>query len=308
MKKNTNKTKISVIVITRSRPRKLINCLLALKKNIFKNFEVIVVDQDRSNKKKPELNKILREFKYFYYVRSPQTGKSIGLNRALNFVNSPLIAFTDDDCIPDEKWLLNIYKNSILYPKASAFFGKTVPYEPTKKDRLYCPAIFENEQKLYIDRATKHNNIGNGNNMAYRRSIFESNGAFKEWLGPGSIGSNGEDAEMSFRTLVFGGSILYDPDSIVYHDRWITLHDMYMQELSYISGEIACYFYYAIKGNLVAQKIIFQDFTLFFSEFIKIVKVLINMKRYGFNLLFWWIARFIARMRGVLVSVIYIKQ
>ena len=43
------KPKISVIIITRNRTKKLLNCIVSLSKSSYLNFEVIIVDQSNNS-------------------------------------------------------------------------------------------------------------------------------------------------------------------------------------------------------------------------------------------------------------------
>ena len=45
-------------------------------------------------------------------------------------------------------------------------------------------------------------NVGFGNNMVIKACVLKKIGLFKEWLGPGSISSSAEDAEIINRSLL----------------------------------------------------------------------------------------------------------
>ena len=103
-------TKLSVVIPTYRRPRSLINCLEALYlQDIEKtDFEVIVVSDGpdpltesavrRWHTGRPDLN--LR------YLEMPQKkGPAAARNMGWTHAQHPLIAFTDDDCLPNSHWL-----------------------------------------------------------------------------------------------------------------------------------------------------------------------------------------------------------
>ncbi|MEO8582131.1 MAG: hypothetical protein ABI425_06205 [Patescibacteria group bacterium] len=138
--------------------------------------------------------------------------------------------------------------------------------------------------------------------MAFRKSVFEELGGFKEWLGPGSIGSNAEDADIIFRTLIAGKKLFYNSEMIMRHDRWVTLCENNIQDLSYVCGEIACYGYFALMGNRFARVVLKENLReMFYSEPVRIFFFLIHLKKYAFLLSFWWIAKMFARLRGAII-------
>jgi len=101
--------KISVIIPTYRRPELLLRCLTAISKQSFSPacFEVIVVSdgidkrthaflQNWAGKKKLNLTYLCTSGK-----QGPAAARNIGWLKA----KADLIAFTDDDCIPDKNWL-----------------------------------------------------------------------------------------------------------------------------------------------------------------------------------------------------------
>lgn len=255
-----NKFKISIIIITKNRQKKLINCLDALLANTFKSMELIIVDQSDKKNNHVLLKQKLDQFQHALYIHSKQTGKSKGLNLAIRSSTSALLAFTDDDCLPNKNWVENIVKTFNQNKKIMGVYGRTLPYQPKKSEGLICPSTFDRAKSKYIKEPCKHwEEIGFGNNMAWRKSFFEKFGVFKEWLGPGSIGNNAEDAEISLRALINKQTIFYNPKMLVHHDKWQTKKEHKKQELSYICGENACYGYLAFSGYKIGKEVIKEN-------------------------------------------------
>ncbi len=250
---------ISVIIATKNRQEDLIRVLRSLERNTFKNFEVIVADQSTvpnsiDTKQFPYLPQLVHVF-------VPSGGKSSALNHALSKARGRLFAFTDDDCIVSARWLSVISQIAQKHRRQSAFFGRTVPYKPNIHKGRICPSIFTSTKRTIISVPTPHfRSIGFGNNMAIRKSAIESSGLFKTWLGPGSIGSNAEDAEMALRLLIEHHTILYEPTMTVSHNRWLTKDQMSAQTRSYTCGETACYGYFAFQGFSFAVPIVKSSF------------------------------------------------
>ncbi len=241
---------ISVIIITKDRPRQLQDCLKRIYARKTKPKEIIVFDQSSKAIKLPKNSKLK-------YRHSILKGKSKDINRAIKLATGEILAFTDDDCLPDTNWLNQIQDSFQKYKGMVGVFGRTLPYQPERHRDLICPSTFIKTKSRIIDKPCKHwEEIGFGNNMAYKREIFEKLDYFKEWLGPGSIGSNAEDAEFALRVLINGNKLLFNPKIVVYHNRWLTKNESLKQDLSYMCGEMACYSYYAFLKLTIAREVV----------------------------------------------------
>lgn len=276
-----NKLKVSVIIITKNRYKKIISCLDALLQNTYQDFKLIIVDQSNQKKSNKELKQKLSLFQNKIYLKQKQAGKSKGLNLAIKNSFSPILAFTDDDCIPGVDWVENIVQSFKTKKNIVAVFGRTLPYQPTQNKNLHCPSTFNQLEPKLISQPCKHwKNIGFGNNMSWKKEFFTDFGLFKEWLGPGSIGSNAEDAEMTLRALRNKKMIFYNPNVTTYHNKWLNKQQLKKQFFSYKQGEIFCYGYLALLGEKIGWEVIKNNLLLYFSKF-KIAHKLksINLKK-----------------------------
>jgi glycosyltransferase involved in cell wall biosynthesis len=135
-----NRKKISVVIPTYRRPELLLRCIQALITQDFPSpdFEIIVVsdgyDADSYEAVGRFNPKALPVIKYFQLPR--KGGPAAARNRGWQQALGELIAFTDDDCIPDRQWLSGLWK---IYhesgKKTAAFTGRTiVPMPPIPTD------------------------------------------------------------------------------------------------------------------------------------------------------------------------------
>jgi glycosyltransferase involved in cell wall biosynthesis len=135
--------KISVVIPTYQRPSLLLRCIKALCNQIFPKdeYEIIVVSDGTDEKTKTALlempvnNQPLIRFVSLEKKAGPAAARNLGWRIA----SSRLVAFTDDDCIPDIKWLLAFW-NAFLRTAGNkaAFTGKTsvpIPTVPTDYER-----------------------------------------------------------------------------------------------------------------------------------------------------------------------------
>lgn len=101
--------RVSVVIPTYKRPDLLARCLRALLKQTMtpSEFEVIVADDDAD----PRINKLIDLFNLPHgpsirYVAVTEThGPAAARNQGWRQARGQIIAFTDDDCIPNPDWL-----------------------------------------------------------------------------------------------------------------------------------------------------------------------------------------------------------
>ncbi|HEX8038346.1 MAG TPA: glycosyltransferase [Chryseosolibacter sp.] len=123
--------RISVVIPTYQRPQLLLRCLTALLQQNFcrEEFEIIVVSDGIDPATSHSLASLPSE-KYptlRYYPLPEKSGPAAARNLGWILAEAPLVVFTDDDCIPDRKWLEAMWT---CYQSAGrrevAFSGRTV--------------------------------------------------------------------------------------------------------------------------------------------------------------------------------------
>jgi GT2 family glycosyltransferase len=239
---------ISVCICTKNRPKDLYQFLLSLKKSSYLPYEVIVVDQ--SNEENAIINqKLCHENNVRYYRH--KNGASRGKNLAIALSTGNILVFTDDDCIPDNNWLKSIADYFGNNPNISGVFGQTKPYQPNLHQHRICPSVFiSNKPYVAVSPHIDHFLVlGNGNNMSFRKTIFESVGLFNTWFGPGSVCRGADEGELIYRLLSQGHKLAFNPKTVVYHNRWLTETDYNSLLLKYNSGDIAFSVYWGIKAH-----------------------------------------------------------
>jgi glycosyltransferase involved in cell wall biosynthesis len=106
---------VSVLIPTFNRVRLIRNVLEALRKQIYQDFEVIVILRPSGD----GTEKILEQFQKFLKIRVLKRSDPLPITDALNIglrnANGEIIAFVDDDAIPNPEWLhvhVKIYEDS----------------------------------------------------------------------------------------------------------------------------------------------------------------------------------------------------
>ena len=109
--------KLSVIICTYNRANSLADTLLCLTKQSYDiaNWELIVVDNNSSDNTKEIIYEYHRKLPNLTYKFEPQQGLSFARNLGINSAKGAIIAFTDDDVLPENDWLTQIQNNMEKY-------------------------------------------------------------------------------------------------------------------------------------------------------------------------------------------------
>lgn len=132
--------KISVVVPTYRRAALLRNCVRALSvQDLDKNeFEIIVVSDGPDDETRKMLNELVTPLPFVQFISlSHNQGPAAARNAGWRAANAPIIAFTDDDCLPSPSWLSNLYKeySKLGCPQYLAITGRViVPVSETPTD------------------------------------------------------------------------------------------------------------------------------------------------------------------------------
>lgn len=252
---------VSVVICTRNRSRSLKNCLEQLQKQYCKPAEVIVVDNGSSTQ---DTQRVAEQFSSVKYIREDRPGLDIARNRGANEAKSSIIAYTDDDTLPDPSWVHRISETfrdptvtamtglvlaASLNTEAEIIFEKFWPFNRGYVARLFDRQFFNST----LDCGPPVWEIGAGANMAFRKAIFEEAGYFDERLDVGAAGCSG-DSEMWYRILANGYNILYNPQAVVHHTHRNSIRELKKQLHSYMRGFTVAiliqYQRFGHKGNL----------------------------------------------------------
>ena len=201
--------KVSLVLATLGRDLELVDFLKALLYQTYKNFELIIIDQNKDGK----IDAIVELFKDRLDVQHKKVdfvGNARARDYGIGFATGRIIAFPDDDCV---------YDRSVL--------EKVV-------------AEFERRESLAIlvagsyDYLTGHFSIGVNSHKARYFSRFQMMGVeFTQFFdrnriegkqfyldhdfGIGSKYSGAEGFELLYRLLRSGSMAFYTPDIKIYH-------------------------------------------------------------------------------------------
>lgn len=251
---------VSVVVCTKDQSDNLRSCIDSLSALNYHSYEVIVVDSSTAPSR--FFNEQICKKVGFRYVYEPKKGLCVARNRGLLEARGEIVAFTDDDCIADRFWLEELAGN-FNQQDVACCTGRTVSYYTDKMnmdyDRNYgfdygtarakfserdltptqvIPRLLRlipmmNRRRLAAISLPPFS-IGFGNNMAFRRSIFDIVGPFDEQLGRGTLSEGAEETDIFYRILVSDCSVIYDPGALIFHKHKI--ENGKKMRVAYVSG------------------------------------------------------------------------
>ncbi len=297
---------ISICINTKNRPQQLLSCLDSINQNKYSDFEIIIIDQGQSISR--DIPEILSNEKIKYFINK-HISVGAAKNLAISKARGDIIAFTDDDCLVEKNWLEKINLSFKKNKDIIGLFGQVIPYSSDNNTGKICPSNFTKKQKRLITKPCLHwKNVGLGNNMAFGKEVFKKSGGFKKWLGPGSIAGAAEDGELTLRILSKGYKILYEPEAIVYHNRWLTKDEYRRQCLSYSCGEVACYGYFAFQGYQFAKQIVSNNFQDSYWKLKKSIKLIMLLKDESTKFFLNSLEELFYRLKGLIVAFWYAKK
>jgi O-antigen biosynthesis protein len=248
--------KSALVICTRNRPEKLALTLEPISRFQPHDFDLLVVDTSDEGKR-DEVRRCVERFGGTYFYRDHK-GLGASRNASLTKINCELVAFLDDDCIPDENWLKLILAG-FTEPDVWAVTGRIISYDTTILfDQVACQDLgltkrsFGPENirfslgellgkvgKIFSGQlksgAPAPYGIGHGGNVAFRVDKLRQLGGFNEAFWRAS-----EDIEMFYRVLKAGGRIVYEPGALaVHHHPHITTEQVVRARHAYSLGTAA---------------------------------------------------------------------
>jgi glycosyltransferase involved in cell wall biosynthesis len=198
--------RVSVVVSTYQRARLLPDLVAALEAQTLDRsaFEVLITDNGATDDTASVLDDLQRRSPLAMNVLHAERnrGAAAGRNLAWRAARAPIVAFTDDDCKPQPKWL---EAGLEAMEGARIVVGRTGP--PADQEELaaapFARVPVVNEPRFFETC-----------NVLYHRSDLEAQGGFEERL------STGEDTDLALRIVPDG------KQGVVFADEAVVLHDV----------------------------------------------------------------------------------
>lgn len=223
---------LTIAVATCGRPAGLARCLQALSAGTVRPSEVIVVDQAPTAEARGAVHRAtnLRT----RYLEQPRLGLSASRNLALGCVRTPLLAITDDDCVPDGGWVAALVAAFARRPDPAAVTGPIVALGP-QPPGMHAVSLRTSLVAHDHFGRTLPWDVGSGANFAATTIALRGVGGWDARLGVGSPGRAAEDVDLLLRLLEDGALVRYAPDAVVAHE-WQTLDQRLRSRSTYGFG------------------------------------------------------------------------
>lgn len=175
-------------------------------------FEVVVVDNGSKDDTWATLQQLVARTPLRLLAvhlpenRGPGGGRNAGAGRA----RAPVIAITDDDCLPTPGWVRRV-RDAFADGVVSVLQGRVEPRpEELAQAAPWDHTIWVTEPSPFFETC----------NVAYRRDGFDAVGGFDEddpLFRPRSGRAFGEDAVLAWRILERGGAAAFADEAVVHH-------------------------------------------------------------------------------------------
>jgi len=207
---------VSVIIVSRGRPQSLCRCLTAVSQLLYKTFEIVVVVDTAGFDAVTKLSFSDR----IKISKFDDVNISTARNHGLTLAAGEIVAFIDDDAVPEPAWLLHLvqpFKNPMVSAAGGFVRGRngiSYQWQGQEIDEFgYSKDItITTEQPTIVSAGPGKAIKTQGTNCAFRRSTLAEIGgfdpAFRYYL---------DEADVNFRLAERGNATAIVPRAEVHH-------------------------------------------------------------------------------------------
>lgn len=241
--------KVSIVICTYNRADFLKRTLKSLQYQTYKDFEVIVVNGPSTD----ETTNVLNRYKGIIKTAvNPETNLSKSRNMGIQMSAGEIIAFIDDDAIPDEHWLddiISMYKNDKIGGVGGRVYwpgGDHIQFETGYVD-IWGDAEVRVRDANYNDPSGKRFNIMLGTNCTFLKKALLKVGGFDEYYDYFH-----DESDLCLRIVQAGYQIVHHKRAIIYHEfakshiRKDTFDTYHLNWYPIIKNKV----YFAIKNSM----------------------------------------------------------
>jgi glycosyltransferase involved in cell wall biosynthesis len=224
------KPKYSIIIPVYNRPQELNELLLSLKKQTFRDFELIIVDDGSIDSSEPVIMRFLSEF-YLSYHHKANSGPGPSRNYGFEKAKGDYFIVFDSDCLIPSNYLATIDTFQNFSP-LDVWGGsdKGSPDFTPKQQAMACTM-----SSIFTTGGIRGGNPRNFQprsfNMGMTREVYKKTGGFL-------LDRLAEDIEFSIRAKKMGFKVGLIPQAFVYHKRRTDFAQFFKQVANFGAGRI----------------------------------------------------------------------
>ncbi|GDX83686.1 glycosyl transferase family A [Deltaproteobacteria bacterium] len=222
--------RVSVIVMTHSRPLSLRRCLESLVAQTMPQeaFELVVVDVST-----PEVGYVLAEFAdrlHLIHHVGPNLGVAGNRNTGVARAEAPVIAFLDDDCVAAPDWLERITARVEANPRC--LVGGLVEHPAPANSYAAAGQVITEAVDAFFNPPGSEPRFLPGLNFAVEREGYLAIGGCDGRFGRLAA----EDRDFIDRWRIASGGLVACPDAVVRHEHRAALRGFVRQYFNYGRG------------------------------------------------------------------------
>jgi GT2 family glycosyltransferase len=199
---------VSVAIITRNRAPSLKRTLDAVTQLDYPSYEVLVVDNDSLD----NTREVVDSYKANYIFSPARDGFSRTRQRAVAVARGEIIAWCDDDCVPERNWLTAFVNRFNEDAQLGMLGGKiiNVNFPPSLQHKgtevMTTNGVLKTVSDPYV--AQFFANL----NMAFRAELVKKVGGYDPFLRGGY-----EEVELALSLRKAGYKVEYEPNAVAHH-------------------------------------------------------------------------------------------
>lgn len=211
--------RVAVVIPNWNGERLLRTCLSSLRRQSFRDFETVLVDNGSTD---GSLELLAREFPEARVVALGENrGFAAAANAGIAATEAEYVVLLNNDTEQDPGWLEALVRAADVHPEAGSFASKLVDFH----DRRLLDGAGDALRLSGLPYRLGHGEVDRGQFDApagvfgacaaaalYRRGMLKEVGLFDE-----DFGSYCEDGDLAFRARLAGYGCLYVPGAVVYH-------------------------------------------------------------------------------------------
>jgi glycosyltransferase involved in cell wall biosynthesis len=199
---------LSLILCTYQRTTELDRLFQSLAAQTFKDFEVIVVDQNTDDRLSPYLDKGKRSGIDIKHIQFQPPNLSAARNIGIQSARGGWVGFPDDDCWYERDLLEQL---SPCFACTDALTGAAARWAEHHEPAGLPLHLTWKRSRLFRDRMVA------SFMLFFNRHLFDHIGGFDPRLGVGQWFGAGEETDLIMRALRAGGVLTFHPSARVHH-------------------------------------------------------------------------------------------
>src|SRR5439155_22061840 len=216
--------RVSVVVCAYNAADTIDDCLSALERLTYPDYEIIVVNDGSRDR----TGEIARQHPRVRVITTPNTGLSAARNVGLAEATGQIVAYTDADTRADRDWLTYLVQPFLTSDVVGSGGPNVVPPDDPPMAQCIARAPGAPTHVLLDDRIAEH---VPGCNMAFRRDALIAIGGFN----PVYLRA-GDDVDVCWRLQARGWKIGFAPSALVWHHHRTSVKAYWRQQVGYGEG------------------------------------------------------------------------